>query len=49
MGYTLEEMIVMPLDTVMEKIHPEDLPNVRKAINEAFLRSKASGEIEYRQ
>jgi PAS domain S-box-containing protein len=47
-GYTPEEMIVMTEDTVLKKIHPDDLHNVLKCIRELSTRNCVSNEIEYR-
>ncbi|MCJ7690359.1 MAG: PAS domain S-box protein [Clostridiaceae bacterium] len=47
-GYTPEEMVVMTEDTVLKKIHPDDLHNVVKRIREVSPKNCVPAEIEYR-
>jgi PAS domain S-box-containing protein len=47
-GYTPEEMVGMTEDTVLKKVHPDDLHNVLKCIRELSPGNYESNEIEYR-
>ncbi|MEA5113188.1 MAG: PAS domain S-box protein [Geobacteraceae bacterium] len=45
-GFSVEEMVVMKMQEVMERIHPDDRAAVRKAIK--FVNSGGKGMVEYR-
>jgi PAS domain S-box-containing protein len=47
-GYTPEEMLAMTENTVLTKVHPDDLPNLIKRMREVDKRNYASEAIEYR-
>lgn len=47
-GYSAEELKTMSLENILEKVHPEDLPNVAKTLLETSQCGKIVTEMEYR-
>jgi len=48
-GYTPDEMVTLPLESVLELIHPEDLPEVNRRMAEALSGTPgAAWQVEYR-
>ncbi|MBP1749616.1 MAG: signal transduction histidine kinase, nitrogen specific, NtrB [Deltaproteobacteria bacterium] len=47
-GFSAEEFSHLPLEKVMERVHPDDLPHLQKEIEYTSLGTKETGSIEYR-
>jgi len=48
-GYTSDEMMSMPLETLFGLIHPEDMPEINRVITEALsLPDSKDNQIDYR-
>jgi len=47
-GYSPEEMLSMPIESVLSMIHPDDIDRVKRAVGESMTSDKTSYLIEYR-
>jgi PAS domain S-box-containing protein len=47
-GYSVEEMLSMPFESVVSMMHPDDIDRVKRVIGESMTSDRASHLLEYR-